>query len=234
MGHFNVGHDRRRGGSIRRVRTKRVLDAVVSLLALIILSPVIGLVALAIKLDSPGPVFFVQDRVGARPVRNGGEVVWERRVFRMVKFRSMRHGADQSLHEEHIRAYVEGKLKLGSEQESFKLADDPRITRVGWWLRRSSIDEIPQLFNVLIGDMSLVGPRPVPLYEAQAYSDHESQRLNTWPGLTGLWQVYGRGRVTFDEMIRMDLEYVDKASIGLDLKLLALTLPAALRGTGAG
>jgi lipopolysaccharide/colanic/teichoic acid biosynthesis glycosyltransferase len=213
---------------------KRALDILVSALVLVVVSPLMGLIAIAIKLDSPGPVFFLQDRVGARPVRVGRDVVWERRVFRMIKFRSMLHGADESLHEAHIRAYVEGRVELSTTQETFKLADDRRITRVGRWLRRSSVDEIPQLLNVLKGDMSLVGPRPVPTYEAEAYSERENQRLNTWPGLTGWWQVYGRGRVTFDEMIQMDIRYVNEASIGLDLKLLALTVPAALKGTGAG
>lgn len=221
-------------GSLRRVRIKRGLDIVGSVILLVALSPLAVIIALAIKLDSSGPVFFAQDRVGARPVWARGEIVWERRVFRMLKFRSMCQDADQGTHEEHIRAYVEGRVELGAGQQTYKLANDRRITRVGRWIRRSSFDEIPQLINVLIGDMSLVGPRPVPVYEAQAYSDRESQRLNTWPGLTGLWQVYGRGRVTFDEMIRMDLQYVAEASIGLDLKLLALTVPAALKGSGAG
>jgi lipopolysaccharide/colanic/teichoic acid biosynthesis glycosyltransferase len=142
----------------------------------------------------------------------------------------MTQNADQSLHQTHIQAYVEERLDT---TRIVKLTDDPRVTRVGRILRRTSLDELPQLLNVLKGDMSLVGPRPVPIYEAAAYADWHRERLAALPGITGLWQVDGRGRVSFTEMVRMDIAYVRNQSLLLDIKLLLSTIPAVLSGRGA-
>ena len=142
--------------------------------------------------------------------------------------------ADQSIHEEYVRSFVQGRLDAGEKTEAtFKLAHDPRVTRVGRILRRTSLDELPQLFNVLKGEMSLVGPRPVPPYEVAQYHESDAERLAALPGITGLWQVQGRGVVPFREMIRMDLEYVRKQTVWLDLKILFATIPVILSGHGA-
>jgi lipopolysaccharide/colanic/teichoic acid biosynthesis glycosyltransferase len=213
---------------------KRLIDVVLATAMLIVLAPLMLLIAVLIKLDTRGAVFFVQERVGARRRTQRGRTRWEIRNFAFYKFRSMVANVDQSLHEEHIRAFVEGRLKAAEGSDSkFKLENDPRITRVGRVLRRSSLDELPQLINVLRGDMSLVGPRPVPLYEVAAYKETDKERLAAMPGITGLWQVQGRSEVPFVEMVRMDCEYVRKQSVWLDLKILAATIPAVLSGRGA-
>lgn len=216
-------------------RMKRFMDLGITILALTLLWPVLLLIALLIWLDSPGSVIFVQKRVGARRRVKGNTVVWEIEPFMMYKFRSMHQDADQSLHVEHIKAYVAGDLEAHNDDNEprFKLAHDPRITRVGHWIRKTSLDELPQLWNVLKGDMSLVGPRPVPEYEVALYREEHYERLSALPGLTGLWQVVGRGEVTFEEMIRLDVEYVRTRTIGLDLWILLKTVPAALQGEGA-
>lgn len=220
--------------SYSRFVVKRVFDIIVGSGLIVVLSPLLALTALAIKLDSRGPILFSQPRAGATPRRDGDAVVWERSTFTMYKFRSMVHGADQSAHEQHIEAWVTGGLAPDTEHgQTFKLEGDDRITRVGHLIRRTSIDELPQLINVVKGDMSLVGPRPVPLYEAAAYEERHLRRLESLPGITGIWQVQGRGRVTFEEMIDMDLEYVERQSLMLDVRLLLATLPAALSGKGA-
>lgn len=212
---------------------KRTLDVVLSAALLVLLAPVLVGIALAIKLDSRGPVFFLQERVGARRRRlPDGVDVWEPRLFRVVKFRTMVHGCDHSLHESHVKAFVAGNLLGDGEQGArFKLSADPRVTLAGRVLRRTSLDELPQLLNVLAGTMSLVGPRPVPGYEAVEYGSR--QRFAALPGITGLWQVRGRCDLPFEEMTRLDEEYVRERSLRLDLKILALTLPAVLNGRGA-
>jgi len=214
---------------------KRSIDLAVGSLLLGLLLPLMLLVGAAIKLDSRGPVFFVQERVGARRRSQNGRNRWEVRTFRFLKFRSMVAGADQSPHIQHIRAFVRGQLQ--NEETSgtakFKLAHDARVTRVGRALRRTSLDELPQLVHVVTGDMSLVGPRPVPLYEVAEYRDSDAERLMAVPGITGLWQVSGRADVPFSEMVRMDCEYIRKRSLWLDLKILAATVPAVVSGRGA-
>lgn len=213
---------------------KRWFDLVVASASLIALSPLLLMVALLIKLDSRGPVFFAQQRIGARRCTSEtGEAKWEIKPFRVLKFRSMVHNADQSLHQAHIRAFVSGTLDLEDEETTIKLHDDPRITHVGKWIRRTSIDELPQLINVVKGEMSLVGPRPVPVYEVEGYQPRHYERLHAVPGITGIWQVEGRGQVTFEEMVGMDIWYVRNASFWLDLKIIAQTIPAVLRGEGA-
>jgi lipopolysaccharide/colanic/teichoic acid biosynthesis glycosyltransferase len=213
---------------------KRLIDLVLTVPLLVVLLPLMVLIAVAIVLDTPGPVLFVQERVGVRRRSGGGRTFWETRKFNFYKFRSMVAGADQSLHAEYVRAFVEGRVDAADGASAkFKLAHDPRVTRVGRILRRTSLDELPQLFNVLKGEMSLVGPRPVPLYEVAQYRESDTERLLAFPGITGLWQVAGRGEVTFPEMMRMDREYVRNQTVWLDLKILIATIPAVLLCRGA-
>jgi lipopolysaccharide/colanic/teichoic acid biosynthesis glycosyltransferase len=215
-------------------RCKRWLDVVLATLLLVLVSPLMLLIAVLIKLDTPGPVIFVQERVGARRRRRDGRTVWDIRNFPFYKFRSMIQDADPSIHQAHIKAYVEGYVGTSNAgRAKFKLTDDPRVTRVGRILRQASLDELPQLVNVLKGEMSLVGPRPVPPYEVAEYQPWHCERLATLPGITGLWQVNGRCQVSFEEQIRMDIEYVHNQSLWLDLRILFLTIPAVLSGRGA-
>lgn len=200
--------------SRRNAFVKRVFDLVVASSILLLGMPVWLAVALAIKLDSPGPVLYKQERIG-----RGG------RPFGMYKFRSMFRDADARLAELEAANEADGPL--------FKIKDDPRITRVGKVLRRYSIDEFPQLINVLKGEMSLVGPRPPLPREVKAYGEREWQRMQVLPGMTGLWQVSGRSHLTFDEMIRLDLFYIENWSVAFDIALLARTLPAVLAARGA-
>src|SRR2546421_5001323 len=204
-------------------RTKRLLDLVFSLLILIPLCIIIAIVALCIRLDSKGPVFFRQKRVG----RNGVE-------FDMLKFRSMYVNSDDALHREAIAKYMSGqKLVDGTTSDlSYKKVDDPRVTRVGRFIRKTSIDELPQFFNVLRGEMALVGPRPPLPYEVALYTPRDRLRLSGKPGLTGIWQVYGRSCVAFQDMVEMDIDYLQHQSFWEDLKFIALTIPVMIRGRG--
>lgn len=195
---------------------KRCVDVLVSCAALAISAPLALLIALAIRLDSPGPVLFSQARVG-----QGG------RRFFMLKFRTMREGADTE------KAEL-AHLNQSGDLRVFKIPDDPRISRVGRILRRWSLDELPQFFNVIMGHMSLVGPRPLPEDDFVGYEEHHLRRLGAKPGITGLWQVSGRSAVAdFEEWVRMDTEYIDHWSLWLDFKILVMTIPAVLRRTGA-
>jgi exopolysaccharide biosynthesis polyprenyl glycosylphosphotransferase len=194
--------------------TKRALDVALAGFGLLLFSPVWLLIALAIKLDSPGPVLFRQERVGR------GET-----PFQVLKFRSMRRDADQIVHELLAQNEATGPL--------FKMKKDPRLTRVGRWLRRMSLDEWPQLWNVLRGEMSVVGPRPPLPREVAQYEPWHRRRLEAAPGLTGLWQVSGRSELGFDEMVMLDLYYIENWSLGLDVRILLRTIPAVCRGRGA-
>lgn len=205
------------------LRVKRIFDILV---ALLLLAPV-GLllmlvVALLVRLDSPGPVLFRQRRVGM----HGAE-------FSMLKFRSMYVNNEDAVHRAAVERWMTGQALQGEQGASFKDSNDPRVTRVGRFIRRMSLDELPQLFNVLRGEMSLVGPRPPVPYEVERYKREWWLRLSAKPGLTGIWQVYGRSRVPFETMVEMDIEYVKRQSLAFDLRLLALTVPAVLRGDGA-
>ncbi len=206
------------------------MDVTISLLALALLSPLLLVIALLVKLDSEGPVLFRQERVGYD---------WRRRqirLFVMHKFRSMVHDADESVHRTLVREWVRGGVAHRTSDgsaELVKLTNDPRITRVGRFLRKTSLDELPQLWNVLKGEMSLVGPRPVPLYEVEEYRPWQRRRLETTPGITGAWQVKGRGLVSADDMARMDIEYIEQQSIWLDLQILLQTIPVVLSRRGA-
>jgi len=192
------------------LRFKRVLDVALTLAAMPLIGPLIGVCAVAIKLDTRGPVFFVQDRIG----RDG-------RLFRMYKLRTMVANAEE------LKATT-----LDDRTVHFKTLDDPRITRVGRILRKTSIDEFPQFFNILRGDMSLVGPRPTSVNLA-VYEPWHAVRLEVRPGLTGVWQIHGRNQTTFDERVRMDIDYVENLSLRHDLKLLVQTVTVVLKGKGA-
>jgi lipopolysaccharide/colanic/teichoic acid biosynthesis glycosyltransferase len=214
---------------------KRVMDFAAAVILLLVLLPLLVVIAVAIKLDSPGPVFFIQERVGAKRRTRGGETTWNVQNFRVFKFRTMVANASSALHEQHIKDYVAGKIKPGEgDKVSLKLQNDPRITRVGALLRKTSLDELPQLINVLIGNMSLVGPRPVPTYEVAQYQTRHMERLHALPGITGLWQVKGRCLVEFEDQIALDISYVRARSLWFDIKLLFETIPAVLSGKGAG
>jgi lipopolysaccharide/colanic/teichoic acid biosynthesis glycosyltransferase len=199
---------------------KRVLDVVLALVLLLGLLPVVLLTVVAVRLSSPGPVVFRQQRVG----KDG-------RLFWMYKFRSMVSTGDPRLHAAYYRQLVSGQA--APIDGAFKLARDPRVTGVGRLLRRTSLDEIPQLVNVLAGDMSLVGPRPPIPYETDMYSPRERLRLAVVPGITGLWQVSGRSLLSFQEMVDLDLAYIEHWSIWLDLRILLRTPLVVLTGRGA-
>jgi exopolysaccharide biosynthesis polyprenyl glycosylphosphotransferase len=194
---------------------KRVVDVVGAAAGLLLLAPLFAAVAVAVKLDTPGPVFFRQVRMGC------GE-----RTFRIWKFRTMHAGADERKHEV---AHLNKHLAPGGDARMFKIPNDPRITRVGRFLRRTSLDEIPQLLNVVTGEMSIVGPRPLILDEDQFVSDWRRRRLDLKPGVTGLWQVLGRDDIPFDEMVRLDYLYVTNWSLLNDLKLILRTFPVLAR-----
>jgi len=194
---------------------KRGFDISVAALVVVLLLPLWLLLALLIKLDSRGPVFYTQERVGM-----------DGRLFLLYKFRTMVADADPELHREYQRAFIAGRAEanLGNAQKpTYKLLADPRITRAGRFLRRTSLDEVPQLLNVLMGEMSVVGPRPPIPYEVEAYELWHRKRLDMKPGLTGLWQVSGRNRLPFEEMVRLDLFYIENWSLLLDLKILLRT-----------
>jgi exopolysaccharide biosynthesis polyprenyl glycosylphosphotransferase len=205
---------------------KRVLDVIGSLMAIVMLSPVFLFLAAAIKLTSKGPVMFRQKRVGQYG-----------KAFTFLKFRSMKADNDPKIHEEYVKKLIAGKGDLkqpDGKNGSFKLTNDPRITAIGRFIRRTSLDELPQFFNVLSGEMSLVGPRPPVPYEYEAYDVwHRHRMMEVKPGITGLWQVTGRSRTTFDEMVRLDLQYAGSWSISMDLKILLQTPMAVLSGNGA-
>ena len=205
---------------------KRLSDIIISAVTLVLVSPIWLVIALLIKLDSKGPVMFRQERVGM-----------DGRIFLCYKFRTMRVDADENVHREAYQKNIGGDLEAnaGDEHDPLfgKVKDDPRVTRFGRQLRRSSFDELPQFLNVLKGDMSVVGPRPPIAYEVEEYDIWHRKRLDMKPGITGLWQVSGRSRLTFEEMVKIDLYYIENWSIWLDLKIILLTLPAIVRGEGA-
>jgi exopolysaccharide biosynthesis polyprenyl glycosylphosphotransferase len=201
--------------NVSHLATKRLLDICGSLVLLLLLAPIFAITGLLIKLDSPGPVLFTQQRVGLN-----------KRRFKMFKFRTMSQNAALLQHQlEHLNE-ASGPV--------FKIRNDPRVTRIGRFLRRFSIDELPQLLNVLKGEMSLVGPRPLPVRDVERIHSHwHKRRFSMKPGVTCLWQVNGRSNLSFDDWVVMDLEYIDKWSLGLDAKILIRTLPTVLKGSGA-
>ena len=204
---------------------KRAFDIAFALAVLTLGSPVFLLIAALVRLSSAGPVLFRQTRLGL-----DGE------PFDFYKFRSMRHDNDDRAHRDFCADFINGS-DVGSDtgygERVFKMVEDPRITRIGAFLRRTSLDELPQFWNVLVGEMSVVGPRPPIAYEFEHYQDWHKDRLKVKPGLTGLWQVSGRSQVGFDEMVMLDLHYISNWSLLLDLRIIARTIPVMVRGDGA-
>ncbi len=203
---------------------KRVFDLAAGALALAMTSPLFLVLAILIKRSGPGPVFFVQERIGKDGQR-----------FRFYKFRTMRHHSDDAIHRQFAAMFINGEpagCRQGNSSRIYKMTDDPRVTCVGRWLRKTSLDELPQLINIVKGEMSFVGPRPPIAYELEHYQQWHYERLKVTPGLTGLWQVSGRSNVPFDEMVRLDLHYINNWSLGMDLRILARTLPVVVQGTG--
>jgi len=214
-------------GKAFALAVKRGMDIVGSLLALLIFSPVLIIAAIAVKVSSKGPILFLQQRVGLRG-----------RTFTFIKFRSMKTNNDPSIHQAYVEQFIkknaDSKNDEQGEKKLYKIPNDPRVTKVGAFLRRTSLDEFPQFYNVLMGDMALVGPRPPIPYEVNRYDAwHKRRYLSVKPGLTGLWQVHGRSRTTFDEMVRLDLLYARTWTIWGDIKILLQTPFAVINGDGA-
>lgn len=207
--------------------TKRLMDIVGSLCALTLLLPIFAVLAALIKLTSKGPVFFRQERLGQYEV-----------PFMFLKFRSMRVASDAEIHKEYVKNFIAGRAEPnaanGKSRPVYKITNDPRVTWIGKFMRRTSLDETPQFWNVFVGQMSLVGPRPPIRYELEAYDIwHRRRLLEVKPGITGLWQIHGRSRTTFDEMVRLDLKYARAWSLLTDLKILIQTPRAVVSGDGA-
>jgi len=218
---------------------KRCVDAAVSVFFLLAASPVLLLIALLIKLDSPGPVLFKQERLALRN-RSRGREDWRLEPFVMYKFRTMHSDSAPDVHQQFMKAMIQGdeqnlvRLKHEHGAAVNKLSADRRITRVGKPLRRTNLDELPQLWNVLKGDMSLVGPRPPLAYEVAEYKPHHWRRLFTIPGCVGLWQVRGWNTLTFDQMVELDIHYIEHQSLWLDLQIVLATVAAVFSGKGGG
>ena len=206
-------------------RIKRVLDVLCASLILLLVAPAMLVIAVIVKLTDRGPVLFVQERLG----RDG-------KPFKFYKFRSMIHNSDDAIHRQFVAMFIGGDesgcADSNEGEKCFKMKQDPRITPVGAFLRRTSLDELPQLFNILKGEMSLVGPRPPIAYEIENYQPWHMERLKAVPGLTGLWQVSGRSSVSFEEMVRLDIRYINSWSPLLDLRILLKTIPVVFQGTG--
>jgi lipopolysaccharide/colanic/teichoic acid biosynthesis glycosyltransferase len=200
---------------------RRALDVSVAGTVLLAMVPLIALAAIAVRLSSPGPVLFRQRRLGRHM-----------QPFTVLKFRTMRADADSALHRDYVRSLIGTQPPEDAPDNLYKLVIDPRVTRVGRFLRSWSLDEVPQLWNVLRGEMSLVGPRPVIEYEVEQYPDWYLRRFAVKPGLTGLWQVSGRNEKTYEEMVRFDIEYAERRSLWLDLRILARTALVVMRRQG--
>jgi lipopolysaccharide/colanic/teichoic acid biosynthesis glycosyltransferase len=214
--------DRTEGEPLWQALARRFIDLLGAGVVIVLLSPLLIGLAIAIRLDSPGPALFRQRRVGLG-----------KREFTVFKFRSMRSGADPRGHRDYVTALIKGKAGGVGKENLYKLAVDDRITPVGRWIRRWSLDELPQLFNVIVGDMSLVGPRPAIPYEVAEYPSWYLDRFSVKPGLTGLWQVSGRNERTYEEMVRLDIEYAERRSLFLDFSILARTPFTVLARRGA-
>jgi lipopolysaccharide/colanic/teichoic acid biosynthesis glycosyltransferase len=208
-----------------RDHLKRAIDVVLTVIALALLWPVLILIAVLVRLDSPGPALFIQTRIG-----KGGH------PFRIFKFRTMSHSLDDSAHRKFMQAFVRGdigKVSIRSSATMYKPFAESHVTRIGRILRKTSLDELPQLVNILKGEMSLIGPRPNVPWEVEAYKNWHRERLNVLPGITGLAQVKGRSAIDFDTIAHHDIEYVRRMSLGLDLRILLNTVSCVTRGKGA-
>lgn len=237
------------GGNEAYFILKRGIDVVLSCILLVMLAPCFLLIAILIRLDSPGSAFFSQKRIASRRVRRNGEIVWEPYLFTIYKFRTMAEGNSAELHRQFAQAFVRNderemravKARMDEtstvnegDKKLYKLEADPRITRIGKFLRKTSLDELPQLINVIRGEMSLIGPRPALPYEVKEYQDWHYQRLAGYQGMTGYWQIAGRSEVSFDRMVELDIWYNKHQSLLLDFKIALLTPFKLVKGKGAG
>ena len=201
---------------------KRLIDVGLAVIALSVLLPLLAIVALLVRIDSPGPALFRQERIGKG-----------RKQFTVLKFRTMHHNVDDRLHREAIERAANGlRTEMSNGKRVFKSNEDPRITSIGKFLRTSCLDELPQLFNVLRGEMSIVGPRPALEWELAYYKDWHLRRFDVKPGLTGPWQVHRAEAENLDDMLRMDVEYSNSSSVWQDIRLIAMTVPAIVRERG--
>ena len=210
---------------VYRDTIKRIIDSVLALVALVLLWPIMIVIGVLVKLDSPGPALFVQQRIG----KDG-------RSFRIYKFRTMTHSLEHSDHVKFMQAFVQGRLDSGPYSApgvTYKPFTEFQVTRIGRFLRKTSLDELPQIVNVLKGEMSLVGPRPNVPYEVQAYQDWHRERLSVLPGITGLAQIAGRSALDFDTIASYDIQYARQVSLGLDVQILINTLLCVVKGKGA-
>jgi lipopolysaccharide/colanic/teichoic acid biosynthesis glycosyltransferase len=216
----------RRGSNVEGLNylAKRIFDVVCASLILIVAMPIIALAAFATFIFDGRPIFFRQQRIGAQGRR-----------FEMLKLRTMKTSAADSVHRQYVQRWISDGPKANADDNGgtvFKLANDSRVTSVGRILRKFSLDELPQLFNVVRGDMSLIGPRPALPYEVEHYQDWHRRRLEGLPGITGLWQVSGRNQISFDEMVKLDVKYLEDWSLATDIQILFRTIPVLLRGEG--
>jgi lipopolysaccharide/colanic/teichoic acid biosynthesis glycosyltransferase len=219
---------------------KRALDIAAAGTLLIILAPLLIVIAILIRMDSPGGAIFAQERVGTRVSSKNGKKTWELQPFTVYKFRSMRQNSKNDVHREFVQAFIKNdSAKMSAIQNGkagdgvFKIVDDPRVTKIGKFLRKTSLDELPQLWNVVRGDMSLVGPRPPLAYEVDVYTPRHLRRLEAQPGMTGVWQISARSTVDFEKMVDLDVWYSENQSIWEDLRILFMTPIAVARGKGA-
>lgn len=218
--------------------SKRLFDIVVAVFLLLILSPLMLVIAIAIFIYSPGPIFYVQERIGAKRHRVNDQTYWKREPFNFFKFRTMKVNADPSIHQKYVTALIENDQKSmadvqGEETSVRKILKDPRLIRPGSWLRKYSLDELPQLWNVLRGDMSLIGPRPPISYEVKVYKPWHFRRFGAQPGISGLQQVKARCNKDFDEQVKLDIDYIEHQSLWLDIKIVVQTPFAILSARGA-
>jgi len=217
---------------------KRIMDFSIALVLLLFLLPFLIIIAILIHLTSRGPILYKQERIGAVRVTNNNQPYWKIVTFICYKFRSMELGADPSIHKAYVSALINNDITQmdkiqGKASDIRKMVHDPRITRVGKFLRKFSLDELPQFWNVLRGEMSLVGPRPAISYEVEVYKPWHMQRLQATPGITGLQQIKARCTEDFDEQVKLDIEYIENQSIVLDLKICFLTPLVVLNAKGA-
>ncbi|MBN1217919.1 MAG: sugar transferase [Anaerolineae bacterium] len=201
---------------------KRMLDLILCLIALPVLAPLGLLIAILIRLDSPGPILFIQERIG-----KGG------RPFKIYKFRTMYYDINRNSHQMFMKAFVQGHATVDNERQVFKPFNKSQITPIGRILRKTSLDELPQLINIFKGEMSLVGPRPNVLWEVEEYHGWHKERLEVLPGITGLAQIKGRSGIVFDEIVRYDIEYIERQGLWFDIKILWCTFVSVLMGKGA-
>jgi len=217
---------------------KRIMDFIIALILLLILSPIFLVVVLLILIFDTGPILYTQERVGVERVHNNGILYWKRKNFRCYKFRTMKINSDSSVHQAYIKALIENDqdqlIRLqGQPSDIRKLVSDTRITPLGHFLRKFSLDELPQLWNVILGDMSMVGPRPAIPYEVDMYKPWYMRRLEAQPGITGLQQILARCTADLDEQVKLDIQYIEQQSLWQDIKIMLKTPLTILSARGA-